>query len=203
MNIVVNPGHVFYKEGDPRNTPGKCSPDKTLREALWNREVANKVVALLKEEGFTVVLAAAESERVSITYPVKVCNNLCNKVGSSKVLFVSIHVNAAGNGQWMNAKGWSVWTTRGVTKSDKLATCMYTVAKKVFKDRNVRADYVDGDPDYESDFYVIKNTKCPAVLVENFFMDNKDDCAYLKTEICKQKCAKVIVEGIKNYINNV
>jgi N-acetylmuramoyl-L-alanine amidase len=27
----------------------------------------------------------------------------------------------------------------------------------------------DGDPDKEANLYVIKNTKCPAVLTENFF----------------------------------
>lgn len=202
MHIVINPGHVFYKEGDPRNTPGKCSPDKSLREALWNREVADIVSKKLSALGIDNTVAVAESEKVSLITPVKVCNSLCSKLGVSNVLFVSVHVNAAGDGvQWMNAQGWSVWTTRGVTKSDKLASCMFEEAKIIFKDRRVRSDYVDGDPDYESDFYVIKNARCPAVLVENFFMDNKEDCAYLKTAECKNKCAEVIVKGIKRYLN--
>ena len=80
MHIVINPGHVFYKEGDPRNTPGKCSPDKSLREALWNREVADIVSKKLSALGIANTVAAAESEKVSLITPVKVCNSLCSKL---------------------------------------------------------------------------------------------------------------------------
>lgn len=199
--VIINPGHVFYTEGDKRNTPGKCSPDKSLREAVWNREVAAKVRDLLTKDGIQSVVAQANDEKVSLIYPVQVTKQCCDKYGAANCLFVSIHVNASGNGiQWMKAQGWSVWTTPGQNNSDKLATCLYNKAKEIFSDRKVRADFQDKDPDYEARFYVIRKAPCPAVLVENFFMDNKEDCEFLKTEDCKDRAAKVIVEGIKDYI---
>lgn len=203
MVVIVNPGHVFYGEGDPRNTPGKHSPDKSLREAVWNFEVANEVCKLFAANGITAILAHAVSEKVSLTYPVQVTREAVAKFGASNVLFVSIHVNAAGNGtEWMNAQGWSIYTTPGQNNSDKLATCVWNKAKLYFADRKIRADYQDKDPDYEANFYVIRKAPCPAVLVENFFMDNRDDCEFLKTEICKSTAAKVIVEGVIDYINS-
>lgn len=201
MFVVINPGHVYFSEGDKRNTPGKRSPDSSIIEALWNYEVAELLFSKLKLTGINCVIAKATEESNSLTLPVSICNDYCKKLGTNNVLFVSIHVNAAGNGDWKSARGWSIWTTRGVTKSDKLATLIYNRAKKTFT--NVRQDYTDGDPDYESDFYVLRKTMCPAVLVENFFMDNKEDVEFLKTKECKDKCAQVILEGIQDYIKNV
>ena len=34
----------------------------------------------------------------------------------------------------------------------------------------------DGDIDKEASFTVIKKTRMPAVLTENFFMDNEEEC---------------------------
>ena len=202
MFVVINPGHVYLGKGNINNTPGKCSPDGKIIEALWNKEVAHMVSDKLTSIGIDNFVAVAESESQSLKYPVRVCNDYCGKLGPNNVLFVSIHVNASGNGSWMQASGWSVYTTKGKTKSDDLAECFYDVAKKVFLGRKIRCDYSDGDSDYESDFYVIKNTRCPSVLIENFFMDNKSDCEFLQTRGCKLKCAQVIVEGIHKYIKD-
>lgn len=45
-----------------------------------------------------------------------------------KAFLISIHVNAAGNGPWMNARGWSAWTSKGQTAGDKLADKLYEAA---------------------------------------------------------------------------
>jgi N-acetylmuramoyl-L-alanine amidase len=49
--------------------------------------------------------------------------------------------------------------------------------------------------------YVLGNTKCPAVLTENLFQDNKDDVDYLLSEAGRHTIARLHVEGIINYIN--
>ena len=43
-------------------------------------------------------------------------------------------------------------------------------------------DLKDGDTDYEANFYVIKNTDMPAVLIENMFFDNYNDASLLTEE---------------------
>ena len=113
---------------------------------------------------------------------------------------VSIHCNAAGNGEWMNARGWSAYTTKGKTKADELANRMYDAAACFITGQKIRRDYSDGDPDWEENFYILSKTKCPAVLTENFFMDNKEDIAYLTSMEGKQNIVNTHVEGIIQYI---
>lgn len=62
----------------------------------------------------------------------------------------------------------------------------------------MRADWGDGDPDKEEDFYILSHTKCPAVLVELFFMDNENDCRFILSEEGRQRCASAIYKAIRN-----
>ena len=111
-----------------------------------------------------------------------------------------IHANAAGNGTaWMNAKGWSCYTSPGKTKGDTLAEFMYDAFERAFPDRKIRKDMSDGDRDWEANFTVLKNTKCPAVLLENFFYDNREECAWLLEPVTKARIADAIASGIMYY----
>lgn len=189
INILIDAGHG-------RDTSGKRSPNGVFREWSWNKDVAEIIVDTLKIKGYEAVLINPEEEDISLQ---ERCTR-ANSYGKNSI-FVSVHVNAAGSGQWMTAKGWSVWTTKGKTKSDELAEDLYQEALKKWGKSRVRQDMSDGDHDYESNFYVIRNTICPAVLVENFFMDNKEDYEYLLTPNSIYECAEVIVNGILKYIN--
>ena len=44
-----------------------------------------------------------------------------------------------------------------------------------FPNIRFRQDSQDGDLDKESQFYILKNTNCPAVLPEILFYDNYED----------------------------
>lgn len=118
-------------------------------------------------------------------------------------MLISIHCNAAGSGQWMNARGWSAYTSKGKTKSDKIADYLYKEAEKNFRGINIRKDNSDGDVDYEENFYILKNTKCPAVLTENFFMDNKKDVEYLLSQEGRKAIVRTHVDAIINYIKSL
>lgn len=64
----------------------------------------------------------------------------------------------------------------------------------------LRKDYSDGDPDWESDFYILKNTLCGAALTENLFHDNSDDCLFLESDEGRRAIIALHVEGIVNYV---
>ena len=98
----------------------------------------------------------------------KIVNDLVKKY--KDCIYVSIHVNAAASdGKWHDATGWEAYTTRGKTKADKLAECLYKAAEFNLKGKKLRKDTKDGDSDKEAGFYVLQHTNCPAVLTENFF----------------------------------
>lgn len=172
--------YVLIDNGHGNNTAGKCSPDKSIREYLYTREIAAAVYSrLLDIPDIKPILITPELQDIPLITRVQRINKYCSQYGAANCIMISIHLNASGNGQWMAARGWSVWTTRGQNNSDKLATLMYNIAAKLFGHGSCRKDMSDGDPDYESNFYIIKGANCPAILTENFFQDNKFDVEYL------------------------
>ena len=194
MKILIDPGHGI-------DTPGKRSPDGLFREYLWNRQVADLILEGLLSAGVDAALLVTETNDVSLRNRVNRVNTICNRLGASNVLLVSIHANAAGNGSaWMNAKGWSCYTSKGKTKSDLLAECLYDAFEEEFQDRKIRKDMSDGDRDWEENFYVLQKSKCPAVLLENFFYDNREECAWMLQEETKRRIAGAAVKGIIKYI---
>lgn len=194
MKILIDAGHGI-------DTPGKRSPDGAFREYLWNREIADLVCEDLGIDGYNVSLVVTETNDIPLITRVNRVNAICNKYGTDDVILVSIHSNAAGNGKdWMNAKGWSCYTTKGDTKSDILAELLYDSFERSFPDRKIRKDMQDGDRDWEENFYIIQKSKCPAVLIENFFYDNKEECHWLMQEAVKVRIAMAIEQGIKDYV---
>jgi N-acetylmuramoyl-L-alanine amidase len=204
VKILIDNGH-----GD--NTPGKRSPysatgvkpEIPFLEYQWNREIAKMVLDELQNLGYNVELLVPEITDISLSERAKRANKVCDKYGAGNVLLVSIHANAIGNGTaWMTAKGWCVYTTKGTTKSDALSEYLYTEAEKNFVGKKIRMDKSDGDKDWESNFYIIHKSKCPAVLTENFFYDNIDDTRYILSDEGKAAVVKTHVDGIINYIKD-
>ena len=196
MKILIDAGHGI-------DTPGKRSPDGSFLEYLWNREVAELLYDMLTEHGFDVDMVVTETNDIPLKTRVRRVNEVCSLHGAHNVLLLSIHSNAAGNGEkWMSAQGWECYTTKGNTRSDIVAKCLYDAFEEEFKDRRIRRDMSDGDPDKESDFYIIKKTSCPAVLLENFFYDNLEECRWLQEDATKRRIARAILHGIQYYYGN-
>ena len=151
--------------------------------------------------GIDASLVVTETNDISLSTRVQRVNKVCSKVGASNVILLSIHSNAAGDGsKWMSAQGWSCYTSKGETKSDEIAECLYNAFETEFADRKIRKDMSDGDRDWEENFYVLRKSKCHAVLLENFFYDNRDECAWLLKNETKERIADSIVKGIIQYI---
>lgn len=193
---------VLIDNGHGVETLGKRSPDGKFREWAWTREIANNVVEGLKEQGITAHLLVREDADIPLATRVARAEEYCRKYGKQNVILVSIHANAAGDGRdWMSAKGWSAYTTVGKTSSDKLALCLYDEAKKKFKGRKVRIYQNHENPDWESNFYILRKTSCTAVLTENFFMDNHEDLEYISSDEGKKAVVACHVDAIKGYID--
>ena len=195
---------ILIDNGHGHNTPGKRSPDGKFLEATFTREIARRVVADLKDRGYNAQLLVPETEDIPLTERVRRINAHCNTLGKSNVILISIHVNAAGNGtKWLNATGWSCYTSKGQTTSDRIAECLYEAATKNFPGKRIRTDYSDNDPDWEENFYILRHSLCPAVLTENFFMDNPQDLDYLQSRAGKQAIVDTHVEAITEYLSSL
>lgn len=196
MKILIDNGH-----GD--NTPGKRSPDGKLLEWQYTRRVAKVVAARLERAGYDVELLTPENYDVKLIERVHRANVKAQAYGKADVIVVSIHCNAAGaDGKWHDATGWEAWTSPGTTQSDALAECLYKAAEKNLAGQKIR-EYMpkDNHRDKEARFTILQDTLCPAVLTENFFMDNRKDVKYLLSDEGFEAIVKTHVEGIINYIN--
>ena len=206
------------------NVAGKCSPDKKFREYKYSREIIKHLKAELEAEGYKVFVDMEGDEvpgkqSKELEQRCIIVNQLCRQYGTSNCIYVSIHVNASGSeGKWMNAGGWCAYTSRGNTHADALATKLYEAAQVELADyskaleagketgayganqRALRTDYSDGDPDQESNFYVLTHTSCTAVLTENLFQDNKADVSFLESENGRKAIVALHKKGIINYL---
>lgn len=194
MLILIDPGHGI-------DTPGKRSPDGKFLEYLWNRQIADLLLDRFMIMGIDASLVVTETNDISLATRVQRVNRICSKVGASNVILLSIHSNAAGDGsKWMSAQGWSCYTSKGETNSDVIAECLYDAFEAEFAEKKIRKDMSDGDRDWEENFYVLQKSKCPAVLLENFFYDNREECAWMLQEETKRRIASAAVKGIIKYI---
>ncbi len=212
----------LYDNGHGVDTAGKCSPDQSLREYKKARELVKDIVARRRAMGHDARILVPEDKDISLGERCRRVNAICNEVGKSNVLLVSIHCNAAGaDGKWKSAGGWCAYTSPGQTNADTLATHLYDAAETALADyieafpihkakgeydskqRPIRTDYSDGDPDYEARFYILMHTLCPAVLTESMFQDNKADVDFLLSAEGHNAIVNLHVNGVESYIKSL
>ena len=179
MKIVIDAGHG-------PETPGKRSPDGSLREYQFNSVVARYVADELLHgyEGVEIMFTHADDRDV----PLKERTDRANAWRAD--LFVSIHANAAGNGaNWNSAQG--IETYVYITRPPAAVKLANAVQRRLVEvtgrpDRGVKAE----------NLHVLRETKMTAILVECGFMTNREECELLKTDSYRRKCAAAIVQGI-------
>ena len=187
MKILIDNGHG-------KETSGKRSPDGRLKEYAYTREIADRVVIGLQNEGIDAMRIVPEENDVTLSERVKRVNAF-----SKEAILISIHCNAMGSGAgWMPANGWSVFVGNNASmNSRRLARQLAQAAlnRKVKVRRPSPQDLY-----WTANLYICQKTNCPAVLVENFFQDNKEDVEFLLSEEGKQCVTNILLEGITNYL---
>lgn len=195
---------VILDAGHGKDTPGKCAPDKSLFEWQWNREiVAMLCTRLYGIDNVQTIILVPEENDVPLKERVRRVNTIYHdaKIEGKELLLISIHINASGHGTWKNASGWSVWVSNNASeKSKQFAQIAYQQAK-LFDLCGNRV--VPKENYWSSNFYILKNTPCPAVLTENMFQDNKEDVAFLKSDDGKEKIVELHFNAIKKYLEKI
>lgn len=190
MKVIIDNGHGA-------DTPGKCSPDRRIREWSYTREIAQRLEAALKAKGIPAVRIVKEEKDISLKERTRRANAIYKEDRSS--ILISIHLNAAGNkGQWMAARGFEaiVSIINASGNSRRLARELVKQAKAVGLNGN-RAIPVEGY--WSQNLAICRDTHMPAVLTENLYQDNWQDVAYLLSEEGKQAIVDLHVEAIRKY----
>lgn len=189
MKIMIDNGHGV-------DTAGKCSPDGRLREWSYTRRVAEAVVKELRRRGYDAERVVAEDRDISL-------GERCRRVNRSGAsLVVSIHCNAAGaDGRWHSARGWSAHVhPRASDRSRRLAESLHSAA--VARGLSTRRQ-MPSRGYWEQNLAICRDTRCPAVLTENLFQDNRDDVALLLSDDGFASIVGLHVDGITSYLSTL
>lgn len=189
---VLDNGHGGLKHGEYVTAPRKMYKHEdgtTVFEGVFNRTVVKKITYLLSKYGIEFEVLVPEQEDISLSERKKRANEIHAKSGKRSIL-VSVHGNAG------KGTGFEVFTTKGQTASDTVAEIFIEEIEKVFPTERKRVDITDGDQDKEANFTVLM-CDGPAILTENFFMDNLKDAKLMTSDEGQTKIALAHVEAIK------
>lgn len=189
MIVILDPGHSS-------KTPGKRSPDGRLLEYKWAREMIEILEKKLDLLGIQHIRTTEPSED-DVEISLRTRCERANKIKNS--ILVSIHCNAASaDGKWHSANGWSVFVSLNASNNSKrLAGEMKNQAVK----SGIKVRVPSPKQGYwEQNLAMCRDTKMPAVLVENMFQDNVEDVNFLLSAEGKEILSNIIIDGIKNYV---
>ncbi len=171
--ICIDPGHGG-------RDPGACG--NGLREKDLTLHVSRRVENTLKSnyDNVYIFLTRTGDETLSLQQRTDKCN------AWRADLFVSIHVNAGGGTGFEsfvvpNARPETV--NKQAIVHDAIMACLAKYGKR---DRGKKT----------ANFYVIKNTNPPAMLIECLFIDNANDAVLLKQTGFLDGLADAIARGI-------
>ncbi len=171
--IILDPGHGGKDPGAIGNS---------LQEKDVILEIAKLVEFTLRAKGYDVLMTRTDDTFVTLEDRVKMANTWEGD------LFVSIHANGYYDS---SAKGIETFYSAGSSDARDLADL---VQEHVISETNNLSRGV-----FKADYYVLRHTDMPAILVETGFISNKKDAELLKSEEYREQVAKGIVTGIEKY----
>lgn len=189
--VIIDCGHGGLKDGNYVTAPNKMHTfhdGLIIYEGVINRQIGSKLEKMLQDEGITFFSLNTHDQN---DIPLSVRTEKINEIATIHDWVLSIHSNAGGG------KGFEIWTSVGETYSDQLADIIASQYKAYFPQFKFRQDMSDGDEDKEANFWMLRKTNCPSVLVENLFFDNYTEAKYLLSEDGQLEIATALFEAIK------
>jgi len=182
---------VAISDGHELTTAGKRTPPipelngRVIKENEFNKAVALLLEAELKRCGFDVInVSSTDNDSLS---------DRTNRANNAKAdIFVAIHYNAFdGKFDAYDPEGLSVHIYPGSKEGRKLAESVlkYLIQGTTQKNRGIK----------ENNFHVLRETKMPAILTENGFMDNKREAMLMLDPDFQKEVAVEHAKGICDY----
>ncbi len=187
--IVVDAGHGG-------RDPGKVGITGCYEKDL-NLQIAYKLRDFLEMEGFEVVLTREDDMGLySETDSNKKNADMKNRVKlieeSNPLLTVSIHQNSYSDG---SIHGAQTFYYQGSPESKALAEKIQSRLVYTLDKTNHRKEKSNDN------YYLLKNTTCPSVIVECGFLSNQEECTLMETDYYQEKVAWAMYMGIMQYLN--
>lgn len=189
--VVIDAGHGG-------KDPGKVGVNDALEKEI-NLSIAKRLKSLLEQNDVAVVMTREEDKDLASEQATNRKNEdlraraaLIEEV--TPVVMVSIHQNSYPEAE---VDGAQVFYYSGSEGGKLLGAMVQESLKSEIKDGNHRVAKAN------KDYYLLKKSVCPAVIVECGFLSNPNEAALLATEEYQEKIAYAIHLGIMEYINTV
>lgn len=197
---LLDAGHGGMKDGVYTTAPKKMFKFEdgfTIYEGVITRKISTELQRLLCIEKISHALVYDEVEDTPLSKRSGIVNLVYDKKPNTVVL--SIHANAGGG------KGIEVFTGPGKTHSDPFGDIFAKKAVELLPQFKFRPDWKEGDLAKDEAFHMVgyekdgkwRGPKCPAILVECLFFDNRDEAEYLSSEAGQKEIANWLFESIK------
>ena len=175
--VVIDPGHGGKQ-------PGAISY-LGYHEDDINLQIATKVAAYLRQAGVEVVMTRTTDKTVTLDDRVEIANRV------KPDLFASIHQDANPN---RNMRGYLILVASNASQQSKQA------ARAL--DRNMETTGISsrGMRKDSRGLRVLKNTTCPAVLIECGHISNPTEENLLESPGFQNRMARAIADGILEYL---
>jgi len=193
INSKTSNGKLLWilDNGHGVDTPGKRSPmlmdGRQFREYFFNREVVTKMISMLAELGFRAHQLVPEDEDIPLSERVSRANALNQ---TNICVLVAVHSNAYGDGHHFTVpRGIETYYYESSDAGRKIAEMFQENLVQVtgWVDRGIR----------RGNFQIIRETAMPAILTENGFYTNREQCEYLLDPDWRTTIAEAHVEAIK------
>lgn len=191
--IVLDPGHGRINSKGYYD-PGAISYDGKHEEAdlvLALAKHTSTIFEHLNLEGYLGCDVQQTRKKNNVELSLKDRVDFANKLGAD--VFVSLHYNSSVSRE---PRGVNTYYCKGSREGKALAESVQKGILEYLENRVENFKNSHGGV-RKGDFYVLKHTKMPAVLVEPGFMSNPDDLKYILKE--SPAIAGGIANGICNY----
>ncbi len=202
LKVVIDAGHGGEDEGALGVMP--CIAEKEL-----NLTIAEQVCRALDTNYFNVVMTRTNDVTMSLS------NRTAFAASQKADLFISIHGNysrnrsAAGIETFVfcslgfpgSEEGASVRPRSPGHQFDFLSTAAgYAVHRRMVAEATLLTQSNVGDRGLKrSNFFVLREAKCPAMLLEVGFLSNDVDGMWLTNTVYQATLAQAIANGVKDY----
>lgn len=194
---LLDAGHGGIHDGVYTTAPSKMhvfEDGLTFYEGVNNRMIVDKLRSILLRNGIEHRTIHDKVSDTPLGERVARANRL--HAEGKNCIYLSVHSDAMPDGAHGKGSGFSVYTSVGKTRSDAIADVFCNTYQRRLGEFKLRKDLTDGDPDKEQDFYVLRKTKCPALLTENLFFDNRAEAEFLLSETGQTRIAQALFESI-------
>ncbi len=182
--IVLDAGHGGTEPG----TLGKLDGEVVVKEKDINLQIANRVLKILREQGYNVIATRTTDTYVGLTTRAEIANS------ANADLFVSIHNNSFDNPEAQGTLTMYAYDDPKDGNNISGKTIAQIMQKELVKGTEGQDRGLLKNPQ----IVVIRRTQMPAILVECLFMSNEEDLLELLDEDRLDKIAKHIAIGIDN-----